>query len=162
MLRIERDGPGDLEEARQLLLQAITHQQRALKINPRNPDYRRFLRNHYQNLAETLLLLGDHSEAAQAASELPRIFPTGWEEYYRSARFLARCIPLAEKDLKLSEPERQTLAQSHAEHAVVLLKAAINQGFRDHKQLNEDVAFDSLRMHQHFRRLVDSLEHNAK
>lgn len=162
LLRIERGGAGDLQEARQLLSQAVTHQQTALKTNPHNPTYRQFLRNHYWNLAETLVRLGDHGEAAQAAAELPRLFPSVSQEYYGSAGFLARCIPLAENDLKFPEPERQTLAQSYGERAVALLKEAIKKGYKDAKQLDDEMAFAPLRTRDDFKRLLNSLKRNAK
>jgi hypothetical protein len=44
---------GKIEEARQLLEQAIKHQRAALTANPRSPIYLQFLRNHYGSLAET-------------------------------------------------------------------------------------------------------------
>jgi hypothetical protein len=151
-----------LEEARQLLSEAITHQQAALKINPRNPTYRQFLRSHYWNLAETLVRWGDHGEAAQAAAKLPELYPAGWLEYHRAAGFLARCVPLAEKDAKLTEEKRKELARTYGLRAVELLSEAISKGYKNAKKLKDDAHFDSLRMRDDFKRLLSALEAKVK
>jgi tetratricopeptide (TPR) repeat protein len=49
---------GQLEQARQLLQEAITWQEKAVKANPKHPTYREFLGNHYGQLANVLFRLG--------------------------------------------------------------------------------------------------------
>src|SRR5262249_27636682 len=61
---------GDMDEAIRLLKEAVDHQQAALKLSPRNPDYRTYLRNHYVLLSDVLIRLGDHRAAAKWAAEL--------------------------------------------------------------------------------------------
>jgi tetratricopeptide (TPR) repeat protein len=51
------------EPARQLLEQAVGHQQAALRIRPENVTYLVFLRNHYSSLAYTLKQLRQPGEA---------------------------------------------------------------------------------------------------
>ncbi|GIW96455.1 MAG: hypothetical protein KatS3mg110_4496 [Pirellulaceae bacterium] len=68
LLRLN-DEPG---EALKLYEQAISHQQAALKSSPTNIDYRTFLRNHYEGLAEALLATADHADLAQAAAQRSR------------------------------------------------------------------------------------------
>jgi serine/threonine protein kinase len=55
----------DLTDARTLLVEAVSHQQAALRIDPQNLRYRIFSRNHQENLAEILSSLGQRSEAVK-------------------------------------------------------------------------------------------------
>jgi serine/threonine protein kinase len=149
---------GRLADARQLLEQAIDQQQKALKADPRQATYRSFLRNHYWNLARTLLLLGEHAEAAKAADELPRIFPEGWEEYFSAARLLALCVPLAQKDAKLTEDKRKDLARAYADRAMAGLRQAVAKGFNNLASLKQHQALDPLRAREDFKKLIAELE----
>jgi eukaryotic-like serine/threonine-protein kinase len=60
---------GDLAQARPLLDEAITCQQVAIKLDPRNPTYRQFLSNHLVSMADILEGLGDHEKAVASARE---------------------------------------------------------------------------------------------
>ena len=51
------------------------HEKDALAGNPRHAWAREYLRNHYWVLAEALIRLGDHAEAARTAEEVPRLSP---------------------------------------------------------------------------------------
>src|SRR5262249_37169712 len=62
-------------EARRLIELGIGRMGTALKANPKNPDYRRELRSQCQDLAETLLQLGDHAAAVKATTDLAGVFP---------------------------------------------------------------------------------------
>jgi hypothetical protein len=60
-------------EARDRLREAIAWQKKALATNAKNPTYRQFLRNHYVNLSQAAVGLGDAAliaEAQQAIAEL--------------------------------------------------------------------------------------------
>jgi tetratricopeptide (TPR) repeat protein len=105
---------GKLAEARALVEQAIRHQQTALKVSPEHQTYRRFLRNHYTVLTETLIGLGEHRRAAEAAEQVPRFSSTVWQDNIASAKVLQYCIALAGKDPKLSEDEREALVKHYA------------------------------------------------
>jgi predicted Zn-dependent protease len=54
------------------------------------------LRAHQLALGETLLELGDHAGAAQAAADLAACRPSEWRDAFDAARLLARCSRLAE------------------------------------------------------------------
>jgi len=146
-----------LLEARELLQQAVRHRGIALKSNPANPTYRNFLANHYLNLTDTLILLGDHEEAAKAAEARPPILMGGWQRHHQAARFLARCVALAEKDPKLPEGQRKEVAQLYAERAVGQLRQAVGNGFNDAKTLKADSAFMPLKGRDDFEQLVKEL-----
>src|SRR5262249_52503031 len=117
---------------------------------------------HYGQLAEVLVELVEHSEAAKAAAELPRLFPNNWKEYHRAAELLARCVPLAEKDVRLPEDQRRSLTQAYADQAVGLLREAVAKGCTDAAQLTKPKAFDPLRSRADFQELVRTLEEKVK
>jgi hypothetical protein len=106
-------------EARAPLKQAITCLRTAVQPKPPNPTYQKALRNQYQTLAETALRLGDHAAAADAATELPRVFGDRGLDYYYAACFMARCVPLA---------RQAGLQRGYAGQAVGLLRSAAARG----------------------------------
>ncbi len=59
---------------------AIEHQRAALRINPSNPTYREYLRNHLAGLAEVLVKHGDHARAAKATEEYARVSPASVQD----------------------------------------------------------------------------------
>jgi serine/threonine protein kinase/Tfp pilus assembly protein PilF len=128
MLRMDQ---GKLAEARKLLEQAIVHQQAALKVFPAHPTYRQFLRNHYMHLAETLVRLKEHTEAAKAVHARIGLQPAGWWEFHQAAAVLIRCAIVAEKDAQLSRRDRQAAAQAYAGQAKELLTEAIERSKDD-------------------------------
>jgi serine/threonine protein kinase/Tfp pilus assembly protein PilF len=135
-------GPrGDFPEERRLVERAIVHQRAALEDQPKNATYRRFLRNHYQVLADVLLKLGDHAQAARAAAELPRISPEVWQEYDFAINFLVQCVLLAERDSKLSTEQRAAAVQEYSRQA----KHSIDEGLKripdDAETLNNTAYF---------------------
>jgi serine/threonine protein kinase/tetratricopeptide (TPR) repeat protein len=147
-----------LTEARELLEQAIQHQEAALGADRKNPDYRENLRNHCWSLAATLVRLGDHAGAARAATRLPEILPDGREEYLRAAIFLAMCVPLAEKDAQLPEDKRKDLAREYGDRAAALVRQAVARGYRDRKGLEKNSVWEPIRSHDDFRKALQELD----
>jgi eukaryotic-like serine/threonine-protein kinase len=144
----------DYAGARAFLAEAQSHHQAALKGNPRNPTFRVAFRNHTATLAETLLALADHAEAAAAADSLPQTAVDPPEDLYRAGCFLARCVPLAEKDAKLLPSQRQKLATEYAERAVAALRQAVAKGYRDGKHLKEAPDLATVRQREDFQKLL--------
>ncbi|MBA4064908.1 MAG: hypothetical protein C0501_14575 [Isosphaera sp.] len=103
MLLTRRGKPA---EAARLLEEAVTVQKAAGQSDPGSPRYRAFLRNHYRNLTDAHLALGDHAAAARAAAEPPRLYPDNWEEHFRAVKVLLRCADLARADAGLPEAKR--------------------------------------------------------
>jgi serine/threonine protein kinase len=152
----------DPTKARPFFERALQHQQRAFETNPKHPGFRQFLGLHYGELAEVLVELGEHAEAAKTAAEVPRLYPDSWQECHQAATHLARCVPLAEKDAQLTEDQRRTLAQAYADQAVARLREAVAKGCTDPAQLTKPAAFDPLRGRADFQELVRTLEDKAK
>jgi tetratricopeptide (TPR) repeat protein len=101
-----------------LLKEALVQQQAAVKLAPRQPDYRRLLRGYHVTLAEALLQVGNHGEAATTAAALSRLSPQGYGGHLQAAWLLACCVPLAQRDLSLSEAKRRELARAYATAAL--------------------------------------------
>jgi tetratricopeptide (TPR) repeat protein len=154
-LLLDRGKPGD---ARALLERAMEYQRIALKSNARHPAYRRFLSHNCQNLALTLLALREHEGAAGAAREMARIFPDQLADAYDAACLLARCVPLAEKDARLSEKDQNRLVQQYGDQALELLRTAIRNGFRNAAHLDQDADFNPLRARADFQEIVTKLK----
>jgi serine/threonine protein kinase/Flp pilus assembly protein TadD len=143
---------GEPKEARDLLTEAIPHQQAALDAEPKNPDVRAFLRNHCWHLATAQVLLRDHRGAAAAAAELVRLYPDGWQEQVRAAEYLARCAALAAKDAGLTEEQRREVAREYGDRALALLRQAVDRGWRDAAALTGP-SFEPLRSRDDFHAL---------
>jgi serine/threonine protein kinase/Tfp pilus assembly protein PilF len=147
----------DPAETRRLVEQAIDCQRAALKISPAHEQYRLDLRDHYWLLADTLLNLGEHVDAARAAEESTRVVPKHAETYFQASRYLASCIRSAGQDKKLSQEERQKLVEAYARQTLDLLLQAVRAGFRDTAALEKETAFAPLRSREEFQQIVREL-----
>jgi serine/threonine protein kinase/tetratricopeptide (TPR) repeat protein len=147
----------DYPAARRLLQEAEPYLKKALDANPRHPFYREVYSDTRRVLAATLLELGDHAGAAEAAADLGRVAPDP-AYAYKAAGFFSRCIPLAEKDAKLPEAKRKDLAKSYADRAVEALRQAVAKGYKDADHLKKDPDLDPLRERDDFRQLLAELE----
>jgi tetratricopeptide (TPR) repeat protein len=153
---------GDPREAQRLVEQAIVCQQAALKANPDNPVYRSELRPRYALLAEALLCRGEHGEARQAALQVPALFPDDWQAHTTAVVFLARCVPLAEKDPALTAANRAETAREYADQALAELRQAIAKGFRDGQALEQEPALAPLRSREEFGQIVTELRQKER
>jgi serine/threonine-protein kinase len=153
---------GDTAEILKLLQQALVHHQAALQSNPRNPQYREELGRCYSSLAETQIRRGVHPEAAKAAKELGQLLSDDAQECRSAAGFLARCVPLAEQDPEVPEPERQAAVQSYTQAALQLLRAAVQKGYRDAQQLKTANDLAPLRANADFQAILKEVEASAK
>jgi serine/threonine-protein kinase len=154
-------GRKDYASARQLLEEARPHVGPALEANPRHPWYREVFRDHRQLLAATLLELGEHASAVEAAADLARIACEPAKDAYQAACFFSRCIPLAQKDSKLPQAQCQELAKSYAAKALEALRQALAKGYMDATNMKKDKDLDPLRPRDDFQKLLAELEKEA-
>ena len=117
--------------------EAITHQQTALKSNPRNPLYLQYLRNHQSLLAATLLRLGDHAGASKAAQALSGTRPDNWQDAHEAAGFLVKCVAQAERDKSLESANRKATVRSYVHQGRGLFQEAVRRGSGDPKAQND-------------------------
>jgi hypothetical protein len=121
----------------------------------RDPERRR--RADHSTLARALVGLERHAEAVRAAREYARVFPDDPAAAYDAACYIARCVPLAERDPKLSAEERQKTGDEYGRLAVQHLRQAIQAGYRDVKHMQADSDLDRLRHRQDFREVMAEL-----
>jgi serine/threonine protein kinase/Flp pilus assembly protein TadD len=119
---------GDAGLARQLLERAIDQDEQAVKASPDHPHYRQALRSDYLLLAQDLLNHGRYEEAAKVAVRLSGLPSDGLQAAYDGYSVLARCVPLAAADPKLSEPKRRAAGRAYAEQSRELLRRAARGG----------------------------------
>jgi hypothetical protein len=107
----------------------------------------------------TLLRLGDHAAAANAAAEAShKAAPTEPIHFY-GAGVLARCVPLAQQDKALAADERDALAQNYGDQAIALLRQSLHSKPRPTaEQLRTDPYLAPLRARADFRKLVQEFE----
>jgi tetratricopeptide (TPR) repeat protein len=128
----------------------VANVREALKPNPADPNYLAALRFQYAQLAGALLALKRPEDAARAARAIPTVYRERGKDYYAAARLLARCAAQTAGD---SGPSRR-----FADEAVQFLDQARARGFLEMAgPLRSDPAFDVLRTHDDFKRLLDAL-----
>jgi tetratricopeptide (TPR) repeat protein len=122
-------------EAAKLFEEAVTTQIAALKADQKSPRFRLFLRNHFRNLTDARLALGDHVRAARAAMEPPRLYPYSWGEHLHAVRQLGRCVDLARND-GLPEAKRSELVRAYTLAARKHAREAVKGSGNDARALN--------------------------
>lgn len=141
-------------EARRVIEQGILHLRASLRPNPRHPDFRLELRNQYQDVAWTLLQLGDPVAAAKAARDLAGVFPDRAQDSYYGACLIARCVPLTK--------DKQQI-QQYVEQAVALLQAAARKASPSLKRIpDEKDVFEPLTSHPDFPAAQKELDAKAR
>jgi hypothetical protein len=111
----------------------------------------------YDQLVRALLQLEKHSDAVRAAQECAAAFPNEPAVAYDAARFIARSMPIAEKDSTLGPHERTVIAQEYGRLAVQHLRHAIHLGYHDVNQMKAEPDLDPLRARQDYRELLAEL-----
>jgi tetratricopeptide (TPR) repeat protein len=117
-----------LGEARPLLERAVRLHAAVWKEHPERDDFRNFLAVEFSTLAETLLQLGNYTDTARIAEELPRTFPGDWQVCHQGARFLLGCVGLVTRDEQMSQADRTALGRSYLHSARRLLQEAVGRG----------------------------------
>jgi tetratricopeptide (TPR) repeat protein len=137
-------------EARRLIEQGIVHMQASLRPNAKRPDYRLELRNQFQDLGWTLVQLGDHVAAAQAAMNLVGVFPDRAQDSYYGACLIARCVPLTMDAQQ---------ARSYVGQAVALLQASARSASPSLKRIpDEKQVFEPLTSNPDYKAAQTELE----
>jgi tetratricopeptide (TPR) repeat protein len=142
---------GRLEEARASLEQAIHHLEALLRPNPENPTYQRALRDQCENLAQTLVRLGDDAAIERQAEALAQALPKG-QGPFLAAGFLAACATAVS-----ATAESNPRAQHYSELALKRLRQAIQAGFSDRQRFQTDPSLASLRQLPEFQELLEQV-----
>jgi serine/threonine protein kinase/Tfp pilus assembly protein PilF len=123
---------GQPERARQFLREAVVHQEAAVKAEPDNPIYRRFLRHHRFLLLNVSVHLGDPAEAEKVAGELTCTSPEEYEVFIA----LDDSLSDAERDASKSPTVRDALVRVLTERSRQLIEEVIQSGRNDPGLLN--------------------------
>lgn len=150
-----------LAEAKQLLIEAEPYHRAALDADPNQPRFRQFYRINRGKLSGILTALGDHEGAFRTAQELAEI-AAGVDDVYNAAGFLGKCVKLAEQDPDLAEDQRTERVKQYADKAMALLSQAVEQGFADEEQIEQNADLDPLRGRDDFQALVAGLKDKNK
>jgi hypothetical protein len=153
---------GEPARARKHLEQAVLQVRPLLQADSRHSGHRESLCRYTGSLAETLLKIGDHQEAATMAEEAARLGQEDWKLILPAVRILAGCMPLAEKDNRLPEAERRSVAEAYGGRAVRLLQQAVEKGYQDAAALQKATDFGPLRQRADFQKLVRTLAEKFK
>jgi eukaryotic-like serine/threonine-protein kinase len=145
---------GDLGEARRLQEEALASTQAALALIPGDITHRRWAGDVHAALIETLIRMGEHTDATKVIAKLVALFPDLAPECVRGAAFFSRCVPLAAADARLAATPRTDLARAYADRAIDLLGESFRRGYRDVEALKRDRNFDVLRSRVDFRDLL--------
>jgi serine/threonine protein kinase/WD40 repeat protein/tetratricopeptide (TPR) repeat protein len=148
---------GQLDEAAERFREAARWQGVALGMRPKDPLVREHCGNHQAQLALTLLRMGRHAEAADAARELPPLAPGDPAALLRAARLLAGCVAAAERDPGPPCGAGSVLAREYRGEVLALVRAAVAKGLADATPLLSDPEFDPVRDCEEFRGLLDGL-----
>jgi tetratricopeptide (TPR) repeat protein len=143
---------GDLAEARRLQEQAITARRAGLALAPQNADYQKLTRAAYAALIETLIRLGEHAGASKAIAEFLAVGAASDSDRFQAASFLARCVPLATAEARLTNSQRDELVAAYSERAIELLRASAKK--EQLEALKNDPRFEPLRSRPDFQALL--------
>jgi hypothetical protein len=149
---------GELQEARQLREQQVAHMWVAFKYDPRAFYYRLQLADTHWQLARVLSELGDHAAMAEIVAEVPRLYPSRGPYYLNAARFLARCVALAEKDGKLTPEQQKQLVQQYGDQAMRMLRETFKRPYKDGDKLKSNAVLKPLWPRDDFQQLLKELE----
>ncbi|HMC10902.1 MAG TPA: tetratricopeptide repeat protein, partial [Pirellulaceae bacterium] len=148
---------GKLDEARLMHNVAIEHCLVVFKAAPKKRTYAASLSGYYRELGDTALLQKDHAQVAESAHQLAQTRSDIAADAVLAARFLGRCVTLAEHDEQLTADERQLLANSYADQAVAHLREAIRRGYKNVASLKDLAALAPLRDRADFQQLLQEL-----
>jgi tetratricopeptide (TPR) repeat protein len=145
---------GDLVLARRHRQDSVVRSRAIVALAPTNAGYRAKNREVLAALAETLVALGQHEEAAKSIAELMECTPVSPAETVQAAAILARCVPLAASDAMRAPSERTVQVTKYADRAVELLLEAKRSGLENMSSLQTDHGFDAIRTRGDFQELL--------
>jgi tetratricopeptide (TPR) repeat protein len=143
-----------LEKAR-AALEDVLHRE------PTNSVARDELSMVFQKISEAYQASERPVEAAAAALEIKRRFPSDPAQLYRSACELARCIPLVGKDKTVFNIREQSLRREYTEQAIATLEEAVSHGYKDLGELKKSSDLAVLHPSEKFQKLLTCLAAKA-
>jgi len=134
--------------------EAVRRQRSALKMRPKNPEFRDLCCKHQAQLADTFLQMSRSIDAADAARDLSRLAPDDPAVLLRAACLFANCSALTQKNPGLPWGFGWTLMRSYQREAVALVRQAIAKGLADQSRVLSYPVFDPVRGCEEFHHLL--------
>jgi len=147
---------GKNTEALEHFQQALLHQRTCFDSMPQVPQFRRFLINHYLNIADVQRALGRPAEAGGALEECWQLGPKELGLTQRLAREFSLCAGELLKNEQLT-PGDQALYDRFCGTAVEMIWQIMAAGQARLQAVEMDPSFRSLRQHDAFQHLVETL-----
>jgi serine/threonine-protein kinase len=151
-------GVGKLDQARSVHEEAVEHRRKLLEGSPTDRFHAASLVGYYRDFGDTIAVQKDHTGLAHVAGKLAQIRPSVAADSELAAKFLGRCVTLAEQDSALADDQRQTLARSYADQAIEHLQEAVRRGFKNVAALKTSAELAPLRDRSEFQQLIKELE----
>jgi hypothetical protein len=143
-----------LEQANQVLQEAIEQQRRVCAQAPKSVPYRHALAESYRELAKVERTRCRLDAAVAAALEAGQRYHDNPAELYKVAVELAQCMNQIGEGQATFTSEQQAEHARYARHTLQALKAAVAAGYRDREALHQEPAFAVLRDREEFRQLL--------
>jgi tetratricopeptide (TPR) repeat protein len=155
------EAQGRHDEAVDLYQSAVRHQRQALDAGPESANARRFLRNHYMNLANLHRRLGRVPESAAALRDCRQLQRDHAGDLFAAAEGYALLVPQVGRGKANLTAEEQAQRQQLADEAVDTLRQAVRNGFRNAGALADSPSLAPLRDRADFQELVEELKKSA-
>jgi hypothetical protein len=98
---------------------------------------------------------------AEMLAAAQKIRDLGWDppsDAYEGAVALARCIPVMEGVKEFHVDQRKAAIKLYGDHAISMLREAVDRGFKDGAKMKTDPALARLRQREDFQMLLSQLE----
>jgi serine/threonine-protein kinase len=153
---------GGLELAEDRYGKALAVLDVLVQKNPQIREYQGFRINARLGIAGVHACFGRHARAtAEAEALLGEPALTALNRYDAACAYGLACAAVR-KDDKLTEADREKLAEQYATRAVALISEAWDRGYRDLANIMRDTDLEALRGRADFQKLVRELADKAK
>ena len=105
-------------------------------------------------LANYAMVVSAHPEASKIGT---LVLQRGGNAYDAGCA-LARCVPIVEKDDKVTKEQRENQVQFYGNQAMAMLRAAVAKGYKDVEHMKKEKDLDALREREDFKKLLGELE----
>jgi serine/threonine protein kinase len=141
------------------LARAVDQQRQAVQLSKNAPTYRELLASHLLDLARINVELGLYDDAAQIALDLPRMVssPRRAQGCLDAARLLARVVAQSGNDGKLTQTERERVAQNYLGRTIVFLREVVDTNSKLADQIKTDPDIKALHGRADFQTMMNTL-----
>ncbi len=144
------------EKAAEYFLLAIDHQRQALEANPEFEQYRQYLAQDIEALAQVRLLQGEYGEADDLVAKIPELSLDDPRYCLMTAAFYAKNLATISEAEQLSEAESAAWLTQYRDRTFEMLALAQVAGLQEPSMLDQS-SFDAVRDDPRFEALLGEL-----